>query len=270
MKKTIPFLLVVLLTGLIISCHKESQPNNEQTFDSITFGNYEGMDVFTYDSIDWELDEFLEGIGYYGGITVGGKTISLKTMVLSNPYNGNPLDCYEISIGAEDDFTFHNKRINYNEYEHVDSTIIQTDSVTLIYVDGITSCYQISESDQHIGSTVMGVLAKHDKNDVLTKKDFTTPSTWSNYFYKPLFISNAECQIQIAYESINAIVYESYINAASECLNFPLDEPFFLGFKCTDELGERLGWIKLIIEPNADGYYIPKPLEASIQKQQTI
>ena len=67
MKKNLIFLLVVLMVGLIISCHKEPQPNNEQTIDSITFGDYEGMDVCTYDSIDWEIidNENMGNIWYF-------------------------------------------------------------------------------------------------------------------------------------------------------------------------------------------------------------
>lgn len=265
MKKTLPFLFVILLIGLIVSCDKDPQPNTDQ----ITIGDYEGMDVFTYDSIEWELVDYLEAVAYYGGINVDGKTVGLSTTVLSNPYNGNPLDCYEIGIYS-DDLAFHYHTVHNDIFYHVDSTVIQTDSVTLIYLDGITSCYQISESDQLEESYNINILFQHEKNENLNKGDsFKNSSSWGS-FYIPLYLSNAECLIQMALDSINAIVYESYTYAASECKNFPLNEPFFLGFKCTYEFGDRLGWIKLIIEPNADGYYIPKPLEAAIQKQQTI
>lgn len=272
MKKNLIFLLVVLMVGLIISCHKEPQPNNEQTIDSITFGDYEGMDVCTYDSIDWEIidNENMGNILYYGGFDVNGKGVGLRTLLTYSPdfwIPGEPLNYYEIGLYS-DDLAFHFQTVSNDVFHHFDSTVIQTDSVTLIYIDGISSCTQISESDQLDHSYQINVLVQHNKNETLNKKDsFKNSLSWDwDSHYIPLFISNAEYPYVTALDTTDVIVYQSYINAAEECLWPPLNEPFFLGFKTSDEKGDRLGWIKFIIEPNANGHYIPKPLEAAIQK----
>ena len=268
MKKTFLLLLAALMVGLIISCHKEPQPNNEKTIDSITFGNYEGMDIFTYDSIEWEIIEALDGVGYYGGFNVDGMIVGLATTIF-HPLDGVSLDYYDIGIYS-DELAFHYHTVHNDVFYHVDSTIIQTDSVTLIYIDGISSCTQISESDQLEESYNTNFLYQHEKNEQLNIGDsFKASYSWGS-FYIPLFISNAEYQTQTTLDSIDAIVYESYINASLECLTPPLEEPFFLGFKSSDENGERLGWIKLIIEPNDNGHYIPIPLEVAIQKEQNL
>ncbi len=270
MKKNLPFLLVVLMVGLIISCHKEPQPNNEQTIDSITFGDYEGMDIFTYDSIEWEFvdNEDMGSIFYYGSFDANGKGVGLRTLLTHSPsfwIPGEPLNYYEIGIHS-DDLAFHFQTVSNDVFYHVDSTVIQTDSVTLIYTDGISSCTQISESDLLDYSYQINVLVQHNKNETLNKKDsFKNSLSWGS-FYIPLYISNAEYPYVTALDTTDVIVYQSYINAAEECLWPPLNEPFFLGFKTSDEKGDRLGWIKFIIEPNANGHYIPKPLEAAIQK----
>jgi len=152
MKKLFPYLFVILVIGLIVSCHKDPQPNNEQTIDSITFGDYEGMDVCTYDSIDWEIidNENMGNILYYGGFDVNGKGVGLRTLLTYSPgfwIPGEPLNYYEIGLYS-DDLAFHFQTVSNDVFHHFDSTVIQTDSVTLIYIDGISSCTQISESDQ--------------------------------------------------------------------------------------------------------------------------
>ncbi len=274
MKKTLPFLLVILMVGLIISCHKEPQPNNEPTFDSITFGDYEGMDVFTFDSIEWEYidNEDMAFILYEGGFDVNGKSVGLRTLLSHSPgfcMPGDPLNYYTIGIYS-DDLAFHFQTVSNDVFYHADSTAIQTDSVTLVYIDGISSCTQISESDQFERSYQINVLVQHNKNETLDKNDsYKNSLSWGS-FYIPLFNSNEEYPYVTVLDTTDIIVYQSYIYAAEECLCFPLDEPFFLGFKSSDENGERLGWLKLIIEPNVNGHYIPKPLEAAIQKEQNL
>jgi hypothetical protein len=46
----------------------------------------------------------------------------------------------------------------------------------------------------------------------------------------------------------------------------PLDEAFYLGIKCKDDNRERLGWIKIIIDTDANGQYRARPLESAIQQ----
>ena len=68
-------------------------------------------------------------------------------------------------------------------------------------------------------------------------------------------------------EETEATVYKSIIEARDECFNLPLEEEVYVGFKYVDENGTRLGWIKLIVEHDANGDLIARPLEAAIQKE---
>lgn len=65
---------------------------------------------------------------------------------------------------------------------------------------------------------------------------------------------------------MEATVYVSEVLASEECYNFPIGEATFVGFKYVEESRTRLGWIKIIIEPNANGDLIARPLEIAIQK----
>ena len=67
-------------------------------------------------------------------------------------------------------------------------------------------------------------------------------------------------------EETEATVYKSTIDAREDCFNFPLDEEIYVGFKYIEESRTRLGWIKIIIEPDANGDLIARPLEAAIQQ----
>lgn len=276
MKKTsflfiFPILAMLLIS--IVSCTKD--PNSgAETSNSIIIGNYDGMDVISFDSIQWEFidNEDMGNIFYYGSCDVNGKGIGLRTWLTYSPsfwIPGEPLNYYEIGIYS-DDLAFHFQTVSNDVFLHVDSTIIQTDSVNLIYIDGIKSCTQISDSDQLEYTYQTNVLVQHNNNESLDKNDsFKNSSSWGS-FYIPLFISNAEYPYVTALDTTDLIVYQSYINATEECLCFPLDEPFFIGFKTSDGNSERLGWIKLIIEPNSNGHYIPKPLEVALQKEQSL
>ena len=68
-------------------------------------------------------------------------------------------------------------------------------------------------------------------------------------------------------EETEATVYRSLIEARDESFNLPLEEGVYVGFKYVDENGARLGWIKLIVEYDANGNLIARPLDAAIQKE---
>lgn len=271
MKKTAPFAFILILVT-VISCTKEPNQNGNdiiQTNDNITIGNYEGMIVTTYDSIDWEYYEDFEHIWYSGGFPVKNGNDSLffglQSLLQRNPIAclpTDPLNYYEISIDSYY-LAFHYNIVSKDAYLHTDSTIIQTDSVTLIYVDDIISCTQIDESDpyQPDYSYRSEVLIQHKKNEVLNKDD-----SFSLLDYPTLFQSNAVFPTQVLLDTTDVTVYGTFTYANEECYNVPLDEDFYIGFKYTDENRDRLGWIKLIIEADANGHYYVRPLESAIQE----
>lgn len=276
MRKTVLFAFMMILVTAI-SCTKDPDQNGNdiQTKDNITIGNYEGMIVTRYDSIDWFYYENIKYedtiyIMYSGGFTIknGNDSLSfgLQTLLQRNPIASlptDPLNYYEISIDSYD-LAFHYNTVSKDAYLHTDSTIIQTDSVTLIYVDEIISCNQIDESDpyQPDYSYVSEVLIQLNKNEVLNKDD-----SFALFDYPiNLFQSNAVFPTQVLLDTTDVTMYGTWTFANEECFNFPLDEEFYIGFKYSNESRDRIGWIKLIIEPDANGHYYVKPLESAIQE----
>ena len=275
MKKTL-FLVLLAAICIMPSCKKDPAPNNDQNEQSsynIIFGNYEGMIVTTYDSLEWHYykDEDDSGYVYYIFYSLGINLDSigdhngfgLFSYISRNPLAHiptDPLDYYEIYISS-DIVKFHCNKVYKESYYHADSTIIQTDSIQLIYIDDIMSCNKISESDQLCGSYEDAILVQHRSNETLNKEDY-----FKTLFQSNLFQSNLVFHPIVVLDTTDVIVYESSTIASEECYNFPLNEEFFLGFKYTDNDRERLGWIKLIIELNDNGHYCPKPLEVAIQE----
>ena len=65
MKKSLVLALALAAVCIMPSCGKDPKPGEEPTTNQITFGNYEGMDVVTYDSIEWEYYELIGDMAYY-------------------------------------------------------------------------------------------------------------------------------------------------------------------------------------------------------------
>lgn len=274
MKKSLLFVIMIMVTiYLMSSCKKDPNGQSEAT-NQITIGNYEGMEVHTIDTIEWQYDEYTpyydyyEYIAYKSSINIDGiGSFGVQTFLSRNPIASlitDPLNYYEIKL-VSSDLAFHYNLFKNNVYYHADSTIVQTDSVTLVYIDAVSSCNQINEFDQLTDSDVYNILVKHDKDEVLSEEDGY--QFYGDYWEYPaqLFTSSSVFPT-FTFDTANVTVYESYTDTSVECLNFPLDEVFYLGFKRSNDDEERLGWIKLIIEPNEKGHYIPKPLEVAIQK----
>ena len=53
MKKIVLFAMALAVVCFMPSCGKDPKPGEEPTTNQITFGDYEGMDVVTYDNIEW-------------------------------------------------------------------------------------------------------------------------------------------------------------------------------------------------------------------------
>lgn len=58
MKKTFLFAMALAVICIMPSCEEEPKPGDEPTINQITFGNYENMNVVTYDSIIDNIDVF--------------------------------------------------------------------------------------------------------------------------------------------------------------------------------------------------------------------
>lgn len=261
MKKTFISAILMLIMASIVSCRKDDPigPN----INSITFGNYEGMEVVTFDSIDWETYGDSFHVWYLGGGTIDGDencSFGLSSYATIS-YDYYTIDDCEITISSNH-LEFQYETYLTNEYIHVDTTTLQTDSIPSVYIDGMLTCNMIDESDQLYQSNNKKQAVFHSKDEVLSRDDsFMIYPTGSFCLY----YSNNEPPTQVT-ETSEAVILEHWILAPEDCLFAPLEEEFYMGFKYSDENGDRLGWVKLIIEPNPNCIYLVRPLEAAIQK----
>jgi|GEM_PF-1360892 len=270
MEKTLLFALALAAICVMPSCKKDPKPGeepNKPTTDRIVFGNYEGMDVVTYDSIEWEYFEESGVMSYHTkDFDVNGdgrNDFSLLSEVSVDPNSedlNNPRYTYSIKLRSSQ-LSFHTQTVLNEVYLHVDTTIFPTDSIPLIYLDYRLTCNRQLESDPIQESYNLVVFVQHEKDDLLNLDDAFSSSCYT------LYESNKEFPYILDPEATEATVYQSEVLASEECYNLPIDEATFIGFKYVENSKTRIGWIKLIIEHDANGDLMARPLEAAIQKE---
>ena len=270
MKKALVLAFAWAAVCFMPSCGKDPKPGEEPTTNQITFGNYEGMDVVTYDNIEWEYYEESGVMSYYSkefdlnGDGTNDFSLLSKASVDPNSEDlNNPRYMYSILLNSSK-LTFHSQTVLNEVYLHVDSTIYPTDSIPLIYLDYRLTCNKLLESDPLQESYNLDVLVQHEKEDMLNSDDSFMSSP---YPYFVLYESNREFPYLLNPEVTEATVYVSEVLASVECYNLPIDEATYIGFKYIEESTARLGWIKIIIEYNANGDLIARPLETAIQTE---
>ena len=265
MKKQLSIMiaLAVLAIGIITSCKKDPDPNNNgqnndtipTLTDRIVFGDTTGMIVTTYNTImqydDWHpfvLD--LNG----GGID----DIKIETV-----YDG-PLAIGEyqtLTLYCLNDHTeLLGDSIVKESYSHRDT--IKTTSgewTTIIYNYTFSTCNQIEENDPVNTSTVFEVSA-NDFNDVFSIDDhFQTAeiNLFRQNFESTLMNPNEEEQIAVG-------SHKKYIY---DCWNFPTDEEKYIGFRINLNGTLRYGWLKIKLHPTWGGKVVNTELiEIAIQK----
>ena len=265
MKRLVLFAMALAVVCIMPSCGKdpiENPETPEPTAEMIVFGNYTGMDVVTYAHVDWD---FNENYGTYSkDFDVDGDgeyDFGLCSRITINPFHESEI-LYDITLPAK--MELQTRHAIVDVYSHLDSTIIQTDSVPVIYIDDIHTCTKLDETDIKVGVYSRYVVQNHSKNDLLNINDtIFRPTIGGGSIYS----SNFHSPYGIETDETGTTVYKSDIDAREECFNFPLEEEVYVGFKYVNENGTRLGWIKLIIEHDANGDLIARPLETAIQKE---
>lgn len=266
-------LITALLIAGIASCEKDPNENGGNggndipLASSITFGNYEGMQVVTFDSIDWEYSYNESGETFETSIDLdgdGNPDFHLFSLYLDTIWP----DVGYIDLGTNlDRVSFHAELVEKEKYLKTDSTIIQTDDFPLVYLDKKEYCYQIDGSEL-IDQYPDVMLVRHEKEDILNTTDVFSLGLF-DLFHSTRSVENHYVEYDEETGIATADVYQTYLDTSDECWNFPIDEAFYIGFKCPSEYSEgthRLGWIKLIIEPHDNGFYLARPLETAIQK----
>lgn len=259
------FAILILIVMSMASCGKDPKPDDpiNPIVNSITFGDYEGMEVVTFDSIDWEYYEAPYLISYEGGGCILDEDVYCSFGLMSSVTISDnlTLDRCEITI-CSTHLEFQYETVLNNVYVHIDTTILQTDSIPSIYIDYLETCNKIDESDQFDLSYNLSYPQLHSKNEALSLEDSFAISPTACYC---LYYSYGEEPTQVT-ETSEAVIFEHWVLAPEECYNAPTEEEFYMGFKYSNEGRDRLGWVKLIIEPNPNCIFLVRPLEAAIQK----
>ena len=278
MKKqlTILIALMTLGAGIITSCQKDPDPNdngqnNEQPSDTIPtmtdiihFGDTTGMMVTIPDSTAFYSTY---GLGYYSIDVNGGENEDLRlvTKDVGSAGLGHAL-VIELTC-LNDRIALFGETINQERYSHTDSTIWyyvdpeypQFDSICVIHIDQTYNCERIDESDIVVEVTEKLSLFAKDTGEMLRKDDYFSSSD--------VMLRNRS--YVIGYEPTGwgndtLVLWTNHYN--NNCDYFPLKVEKYIGFKFIDnDERERLGWIKVILEPTRVDYWA-RLLEYAIQK----
>lgn len=226
MKKTISFLMAVLLTVLLASCQKEFEK-------TIAFGNTKGMKVESYDThiylgktlaldVDADGTDDLKFVSYYDG-PLGG-----------TEYQMLHLDCLSGNVSLLGEMT------NVEWYTHYDTAFLVASNghITVLYSTLSNFCEKFSENDV-VHTSNKFVLSASNPNDVFSIDDYFQ----SNTHY--LFIENINVgPVDNILES-NDTTYVWDSRVIRDCDNFPTNTEKYIGFKITKDGTSRLGWLKL-------------------------
>ena len=241
------------MIGLIASCHKDPQPNNEQNSDQITFGDYEGMDVTPYDS-SFHPEQY----GHFSW----GNTIDLDGDG-QNDVQFHSEDIGSAGLGHDIVTTLkcqHNKIellgdiILQEKYLHIDTTSHTEDSIW--WVLGIYynyTCERIAEIDSVVSTTEKLSLYANDANASFSNND--------TFMSTDVVLKNRSYSYSAGTENGDHVLYHYEISYENDCDYFPMNEEKYIGFKLTENNQSRLGWMKVILHHD----YV-ELLETAIQK----
>lgn len=222
MKKTIPFLSTILLMGLLVSCHKETEKN-------IVFGDTKGMLVEAYDTfinLGWtkELDIDADGtadlklVSYYDGPHMEyTQTLTLRCL------NEN------IALRGE--------MMEKTSYIHRDTIVGNAYGVLgVLYLSVYSSCTMFSENDK--AHTYHTFVPSDDNYGDLFNMNQNFQSTDII-----LFRENTQ-EVRLDHTS-NDTSYFYRSNYLYDCENFPSNIDKYIGFRINKDGTSRLGWLKL-------------------------
>lgn len=264
----IPFVMAVILTGIIVSCHKGPVPNNggnDQPTDSILPGN---------DSIIPGNDTIIP----VSNLVTFGDTIGM--LVKTYPEN-NHIEDVDLNDDGQPDVQFYselvgsaglghdivttlkckNKRIELlgdiiqqKKYLHIDSTFHSEDSIWwVIGVYHIYTCVQMAETDSVVSVTEKLALFANDANESFdeTNTFMSTNVILKNWSYS--FPGGTE-------GGDHCIIHHEY-SYHDDCNYFPKEEEKYIGFKYKENQRTHLGWMKIILH-----YDHVELLETAIQR----
>lgn len=273
MKKIFPFLLVVLVIGVIISCHKNPIPDNGGTdqpsdtipfaTDIIHFGDTTGMIFRVIDSTSFVGNY---GMGYFS-IDANNDGIEDAQLITEDVGSAGLGHANVITLKCKNrHIAWYGETFQQEAYYHADSTswyyvdpdYPQFDSIHFIDILQIRTCERIADTDSIIDITEKLSIFDNNYGDELKKSDYfkTADVILKNRSY--------EIYSEPTGWGTSTLIHYVYL-IKDNCDYFPLQEEKYIGFKYTDnDNTERLGWIKIIIQIYYD--YRARLLETAIQK----
>ena len=244
MKKSLVLALALAAVCIIQSCGKEEQAK------TITFGDSKGMNVVSYDSIIGNRCIYLD-------IDNDG----VKDFSLDNSYDSltdsAPQTVCVISLNPK--FEFQGEITEKTVYLHCDYNYIEELDKVKAYANCTYSyCDKITDNDEVEQCNEL-LVYPHETNELLGLDD---EFAGSQLF---LFRKDYSFQDQNLYEDGDTtyVYTTSYIY---HCENFPIDTPFYIGFRSSVKQ-DVLGWIKLALRPINEGNNVNLELiETAIQE----
>ena len=248
MKKALFFALVLAVFCGMASCHKD-----ENEVRTITYGDYTGMRVKTYDQSDiiqqdsfcWiypidfvSLNFQAELLLYMSLEPIPGSTNAVSYFIRNN--NLAELQCdYNLQM----------------YYRHIDTIAEQTDSLFYLHVYDYDACEMIADDDEPLGLYDNISIIGKDKDEQLSNE--------------AQFVTNNKLLLYVPYNETrdsfwigNDSVEIVHMVHDHHCYKFPTGEEKYIGVKVTKNGREHLGWIKLLIHPGG----MIDLIETAIQK----
>ena len=283
MKKTLPYLFVLLMVGMIVSCHKDPVPNNggnEQPIDSILPGNDSIIPV--NDSILPVNDSI---IPVNDSIIPASDLVTFSDtagMIVKKYPKFNPMENVDLNDDDQPDIQFFTELvgsaglghdyvttlkckhrniqllgdiIQQEKYLHMDSTYHSEDSIW--WVIGVYfnyTCEQVAETDSVVSVTEKLSLYANDANDSFDNDD--------TFMSKDVILKDRSYSYPAGYENGDHVLYHYEVSYWNDCDYFPMEEEKYIGFRITKNDESRLGWMKIILHEDH-----VELLETAIQKE---
>lgn len=247
MKRLVLFAMALAVVCVMPSCNKERT--------GITFGDYTGMIVTSYDTVSiHNTPAFPDKWLYLVDLNGDGKNnIRLYTDLSMTPAT-SAIHCID-----EDLTQIVCKEVEKIWYLHADTTYRQDGDTTHVFITRTYTCHKIDETDKVERRETVSIPQAYDAGDlfVLNKNSFpefvvlheqTMDMEDSNTY-------GENTTYQTHYHTIVKFDYD----------RFPLDEEKYVGFRFTDADRFRYGWMKIKLYNNEGNYFV-KLLETAIQE----
>lgn len=234
MKRCFISLFVLLLTGLMFSCHPEPE---EQRPDTVVFGNVEGMIVTTYDTV---ID--LGGVKKVDLDADGQDDIKIESWYYGSQMFGPDQRLYLYCLS--DSVELLGEIIERDSYTSLDTIYEEVGSrVNVISKRIFNTCEPPVSENVTVVSGNIFVLSANEVND-----SFDINNCFESKKID-LFLENTS--EELAVDESNDTVYINVGVNVWDCANFPSNSEKYVGFKITKDGTPYLGWLKMNLKGNS-------------------